>query len=108
MTKSNTKPASNRSALLGGRTRLGQRESSLHRTLRRGVNGTFVLLWILFVGSVTGCSGNLPTRKPDSPHYPTKPALTEPLPSVRYSTAARDDIQTWRSELTTTSTTSKP
>ena len=108
MTKPNTKPVSKRSALLGGRTRFGQKESSLRRTLRRFATGTFVLLWILFVGSATGCSRSLLPLKPDSPHYPTKPALTEPLPSVPYSTGARGDIQMWRSELTDTSTTSKP
>ena len=61
----------------------------------------------LLVMLLTACG-----TKPQSPstpqEYPTKPALTMPLPSKPYSTSVRENTEKWVQQLKDTRTTSKP
>lgn len=89
--------------LLGVRMR-----SSKRRMQRKLVTVICVLLLVLLVTSVSGCGWSLRKPNDDSQVFPPKPALSEPIPSVTYSTSAQSDIQAWRKKLTDTPTTSKP
>lgn len=62
----------------------------------------------LCVLSLMGCGATLPTCPSESAVLPVRPSISTPLPSQGYSSAAYDDIQSWRRELMATPLMSKP
>ena len=74
---------------------------------QRNVKPSCVLLPLLLALSLTGCGTTRPVYVTSSPDLPSRPELTEPLPSQTYSDSARADIQTWRRAVTGTSPTSE-
>ena len=68
----------------------------------RNVNRPLALLLLALGLSVTGCAT---TSQPPSvicPVLPPAPALSEPPPSVPYSTSAQQNIKNWREKLKAT------
>lgn len=64
-----------------------------------------LLLLLMLALSVTGCATTSTPPPQDCPRFPTKPVLTEPLPSQPYSISAQELLKAWREKLTATPTT---
>ena len=65
------------------------------------------MLTALLATLLTACGTN-PPGPSTPPEYPTKPALTTPLPSKAYSTSVSENTAKWEQQLKDTRTTSKP
>lgn len=62
---------------------------------------------LALVGLLSGCHPQL-IQPCEMPKLPTPPALSEPMPSVSYSTSAQADIQAWQKRLIASPATGKP
>jgi len=64
-------------------------------------------LTALLATLLTAC-GAKPLSPSTPPEYPTRPALSTPLPSKPYSQVVRESTAKWEQQLKDTRTTSKP
>ena len=88
-------------------SKLAVMQSSLLKTWPAPVRQSCGLTLLALGALLSGCS-QLPTQQYLTPKPPTQPVLTEPLPSVSYSTSAQQNIESWQKKLIDTSATSKP
>lgn len=65
-----------------------------------------VVMLALLGLSLSGCGATLPPTTSQAP--PSKPAISEKLPSQTYSSSAQADIACWRKKLMDTQTMCKP
>lgn len=79
----------------------------LHKMLPWDVLLTYVVLLMVVVLLLSACTTQ-PQQPCERPTPVTRPALSEPLPSVDYSLTAQKNIETWEKRLRATSPTSKP
>ena len=81
--------------------------SSQHKTLPVIVRLLCAALLLLLCLNLAACAHS-PAPPFMLPKAPMLPALSEPLPSVPYSTSAAQRIKSWGQQLIGTSPTSKP
>lgn len=60
------------------------------------------LLPLALALSLTACATTSPQPAPVCPRFPTKPVLTEPLPSKPYSVSVQETLKAWREKLKAT------
>lgn len=79
----------------------------LHKQLPWDVTLIYAVLLTAVVLLLSGCQTQ-PIKPCEMPARVTKPALSEPLPSVNYSLQVQKNTETWEKRLRATSPTSKP
>jgi len=70
--------------------------------VRTGVRKQMRRLPLLLALSLTACATTSPPPSQDCPRFPTKPVLTEPLPSKPYSLSVQETLKAWREKLRAT------